>query len=39
MYRQVRAEYIKHRTREYVRAAEAIGVTTPSACSCTSCRT
>jgi peptide/nickel transport system permease protein len=26
MYRQVRAEYIKHRTREYVRAAEAIGV-------------
>jgi len=25
MYRQVRAEYIKHRTREYVRAAEAIG--------------
>jgi oligopeptide transport system permease protein len=27
MYRQVRAEYIKHRTREYVRAAEAIGVT------------
>ncbi len=26
MYRQVRAEYLKHRTREYVRAAEAIGV-------------
>jgi peptide/nickel transport system permease protein len=26
MYRQVRAEYIKHRSREYVRAAEAIGV-------------
>lgn len=26
MYRQVRAEYIKHRNREYVRAAEAIGV-------------
>jgi peptide/nickel transport system permease protein len=26
MYRQVRAEYIKHCTREYVRAAEAIGV-------------
>lgn len=26
MYRQVRAEYIKHRGREYVRAAEAIGV-------------
>lgn len=26
MYRQVRAEYMKHRTREYVRAAEAIGV-------------
>jgi oligopeptide transport system permease protein len=25
MYRLVRAEYIKHRTREYVRAAEAIG--------------
>ena len=27
MYRQVRAEYIKHRSREYVRAAEAIGAT------------
>lgn len=26
MYRQVRAEYIKHRNREYVRAAQAIGV-------------
>jgi peptide/nickel transport system permease protein len=26
IYRLVRAEYIKHRTREYVRAAEAIGV-------------
>jgi oligopeptide transport system permease protein len=26
MYRQVRAEYMKHRSREYVRAAEAIGV-------------
>jgi oligopeptide transport system permease protein len=25
MYRQVRAEFIKHRGREYVRAAEAIG--------------
>lgn len=25
MYRQVRAEFIKHRNREYVRAAEAIG--------------
>jgi len=25
LYRQVRAEFIKHRTREYVRAAEAIG--------------
>ncbi len=25
MYRQVRAEFIKHSTREYVRAAEAIG--------------
>ena len=25
MYRQVRAEFIKHRSREYVRAAEAIG--------------
>lgn len=25
MYRQVRAEYMKHRGREYVRAAEAIG--------------
>jgi oligopeptide transport system permease protein len=25
MYRQVRAEFIKHATREYVRAAEAIG--------------
>lgn len=30
MYRQVRAEYIKHRTREYVRAAEAIGVSHPA---------
>ncbi len=27
MYRQVRAEFIKHRGREYVRAAEAIGAT------------
>ena len=27
IYRLVRAEYIKHRTREYVRAAEAIGAT------------
>ena len=26
MYRQVRAEYMKHRSREYVRAAEALGV-------------
>jgi peptide/nickel transport system permease protein len=26
VYRQVRAEYIKHRSREYVKAAEAIGV-------------
>ena len=25
LYRQVRAEFIKHRNREYVRAAEAIG--------------
>ena len=25
MYRQVRAEFIKHSTRDYVRAAEAIG--------------
>jgi peptide/nickel transport system permease protein len=30
MYRQVRAEYIKHRSREYVRAAEAIGVSHPA---------
>ena len=28
IYRLVRAEYIKHRTREYVRAAEAIGAST-----------
>lgn len=27
MYRQVRAEFIKHSSREYVRAAEAIGAT------------
>ncbi len=30
MYRQVRAEFIKHRGREYVRAAEAIGASTTS---------
>ena len=30
MYRQVRAEFIKHRSREYVRAAEAIGASTTS---------
>jgi oligopeptide transport system permease protein len=30
MYRQVRAEFIKHRGREYVRSAEAIGATTAS---------
>ncbi|MBL8326298.1 MAG: ABC transporter permease [Rubrivivax sp.] len=30
MYRQVRAEFIKHRGREYVRAAEAIGASTGS---------
>ncbi len=30
MYRQVRAEFIKHRSREYVRSAEAIGATTMS---------
>ncbi|WP_374563715.1 ABC transporter permease [Ideonella sp.] len=30
LYRQVRAEFIKHRTREYVRAAEAIGASTTS---------
>jgi oligopeptide transport system permease protein len=28
MYRQVRAEFIKHRSREYVRSAEAIGAST-----------
>lgn len=28
VYRQVRAEFIKHSTREYVRAAEAIGAST-----------
>ncbi|WP_284618337.1 ABC transporter permease [Aquabacterium humicola] len=28
LYRQVRAEFIKHSTREYVRAAEAIGAST-----------
>lgn len=27
LYRQVRAEFIKHRSREYVRSAEAIGAT------------
>ena len=30
MYRQVRAEFIKHRSREYVRAAEAIGASLAS---------
>ena len=30
VYRQVRAEFIKHRGREYVRAAEAIGASTGS---------
>ncbi len=30
MYRQVRAEFIKHSTREYVRSAEAIGASTLS---------
>jgi len=30
MYRQVRAEFIKHSTREYVRAAEAIGASSLS---------
>ncbi|MBL8340981.1 MAG: ABC transporter permease [Rubrivivax sp.] len=30
MYRQVRAEFMKHRGREYVRAAEAIGASTGS---------
>ncbi len=30
MYRQVRAEFIKHSSREYVRSAEAIGASTTS---------
>jgi len=30
IYRQVRAEFIKHSTRDYVRAAEAIGASTTS---------
>jgi hypothetical protein len=30
MYRQVRAEFIKHRSREYVRSAEAIGASLPT---------
>lgn len=30
LYRQVRAEFIKHSTRDYVRAAEAIGASTVS---------
>ena len=30
MYRQVRAEFIKHASREYVRSAEAIGASTAS---------
>ena len=30
VYRQVRAEFIKHRSREYVRAAEAIGASAGS---------
>jgi oligopeptide transport system permease protein len=39
LYRQVRAEFMKHRSREYVRAAEAIGASSPRACSATSCPT
>jgi peptide/nickel transport system permease protein len=30
LYRQVRAEFIKHSTRDYVRAAEAVGASTTS---------
>ncbi len=30
LYRQVRAEFIKHSTRDYVRSAEAIGASAPS---------
>ena len=30
VYRQVRAEFIKHSTRDYVRSAEAIGASVPS---------
>ena len=40
LYRQVRAEFIKHSIRDYVRAAEAIGASaTCRACSATSCPT
>jgi ABC-type dipeptide/oligopeptide/nickel transport system permease subunit len=40
IYRLVRAEYMKHRSREYVRAAEAIGASPMRrACSATSCPT
>jgi oligopeptide transport system permease protein len=37
MYRQVRAEFIKHRSREYVRAPRPSAPAPPAACSATSC--
>ena len=39
IYRLVRAEFLKHAVREYVRAAEAIGARRRRACSATSCPT
>ena len=39
IYRLIRAEYFKHKPREYVKAAQAIGASNTRACSSTSCRT
>ena len=39
MYRLVRAEYIKHSSREYVRPPKRSAPATSRGCSCTSCRT
>ena len=39
MFRLIRAEYLKHKAREYVQAADAIGASNARACSSTSSRT
>ena len=39
VFRLIRAEYLKHKGREYVQAADAIGASNSRACSCTSSRT